>query len=417
MRPLHAGIQIRKGSVRTYMFDLIIRRFIKNPEDTASPAVRAAYGKLSGAIGIALNFLLFAGKVTAGLACGSVSVAADAINNLSDASSSIISLLGFKLAEKPADEEHPYGHGRYEYLAGLTVSFLIMVIGVELLRASFEKILRPSPAEFSWLTIAVLAASMLVKTWMMLLNRRLGQRISSETLLAAACDSRNDVITSFAVAAAALISHFAAVDLDGWMGFAVAGFILYSSFALIRDTLDPLLGRAPDAAFVGHIQKKILSYPGVLGTHDFMVHDYGPGRMFASAHVEMAAEADVCKSHDMIDNIEHDFLEQEGLHIVLHFDPIVTADSQVQDLRAWLSEEVKILDPSLSVHDLRLVSGPTHSNLIFDAAAPRSLAMTDAELKAAISALVKKSYPDYRCVITIDRDYAALAHPAPDTLP
>jgi cation diffusion facilitator family transporter len=396
------------------MFNFLIRKWVKNPEDTASPAVRTAYGKLSGAVGIALNFLLFAGKVVVGLLSGSVSVAADAINNLSDASSSVISLLGFKLAEKPADEEHPYGHGRYEYLAGLTVAFLIMVIGVELARASFEKILHPSPAEFSWLTIAVLAASMLVKAWMMVFNRRVGKRIDSETLLAAACDSRNDVITSFAVAAAALVSHFAAFDLDGWMGFAVAVFILYSSFGLVRDTLDPLLGRAPDAEFVAHIHKKILSYPGVLGTHDLMVHDYGPGRLFASAHVEMAAEEEVCKSHDVIDNIERDFLEHEGLHIVLHFDPILTADSKVQDLRAWLSEEVKILDPVLSVHDLRLVTGPTHSNLIFDVAAPHSFPLSDAELRAAIGALVKKSYPTYLCVITVDRNYAALAHPAPD---
>lgn len=391
------------------MFDLILKKFLGGltPSDSA---YRAKIGSLSGLTGIILNVLLFVSKAAVGLLSGSVSVIADSVNNLSDASSSVISLIGFRLAEKPADVEHPYGHGRYEYLAGLTVTILILVIGVELARSSIIKIITPAEVELRAITLIVLAFSILVKGFMMFFNKYLGGLIGSKTLLATASDSRNDVITSFAVALAALASHFFSIDLDGWAGLAVALFILYSAFGLIRDTLDPLLGRSPDPEFVEHIHKTIMSYPGVLGTHDLMIHDYGPGRMFASAHVEMAAENDVCESHDVIDNIENDFHDKENLHIVLHFDPIMTSDGITGDMRRWLSQEVKILDPIMSIHDLRIVSGPTHSNLIFDIVVPPSYRQTNAEVKAAVSALVKKSYPNYKCVITVDHSFIA----APD---
>lgn len=380
-----------------------------HPSTPETPAaLRAVVGKRAGIVGIVLNALLFAGKLSVGLLFGTLSVVADAINNLSDVSSSVVSLLGFKLSEKPADREHPYGHGRYEYLAGLTVAFLIMAIGVTLARSGIEKILVPSQTAFSWLTVGMLAAAIAVKLVMMRYYRRCAAKIDSETLRAAAFDCRNDSITSAAVILAALVSHFADIDFDGWMCLAVAAFILYSGFGLVRDTIDPLLGHAPDPAFVAHIQRKILDYPGVLSTHDLIVHDYGPGRIFASAHVEMAAEEDVCISHDVIDNIERDFWEDEGLHIILHYDPILTQDEQVGSLRSWLAEEVKIVDETLTIHDLRLVVGPTHTNLIFDTVVPPDFSMTDGELRAAIGTLVRKTHPDYRCVITIDRSYAAL---------
>ncbi len=392
------------------MTDFLIKKFIKNYKNTENSAVRAAYGKFSSYVGIFCNILLFSGKLTAGLLSGSVSVMADAVNNLSDASSSIISLFGFKLAERPADEEHPYGHGRYEYLSGLMVAVLIIVIGVELLKSSFDKILNPEPVEFGWMTVAILAASILLKLWMMMFNRKTGKTIGSQTLIATSADSRNDAISTSAVLAAALISRFTGARLDGWMGLAVAVFILISGYELIKDTIDPLLGRAPNGDTVRAIRDKIMSYPNVLGTHDLMIHDYGPGRQFASVHVEMAAEGDVLENHDIIDNIEQDFLNNDGLNIVIHFDPIVTGDGCVNDLRVWLAEEVKIIHPQLTIHDLRVVPGVTHTNVVFDCVKPFDLDMTDGELRAAITALVRREHPDYNCVITVDRSYAAMPH-------
>lgn len=291
------------------MTETLVRLFVKNSRDTTDPAVRTAYGNLASWVGIFCNLLLCAGKFLAGTLSGSISIAADAVNNLSDASSSVVSLIGFKLGARPADDEHPYGHARFEYLAGLAVAVMVLVIGVELLKSSVDKILHPAAVTFSWVAMAVLAASIAVKLWMSLFNRTLGKRINSGSLIATAADSRNDVLTTSAVLVASLISHFANVELDGWMGAAVALFILYSGVGLIKDTIDPLLGLAPDPELVQHIHDKIMSYPGVLGTHDLMVHDYGPGRQFASVHVELAAEDDVMASHELIDDIERDFLK------------------------------------------------------------------------------------------------------------
>jgi len=387
----------------------LIKKLIKDSENVQYASVRTAYGKFSSSVGILCNVLLFTGKIIVGTVSGSVSITADAVNNLSDASSSIISLLGFKMASKPADNEHPYGHGRYEYLSGLMVATLIMVIGVEILKSSINKILNPAPVEFSWISIVVLAVSILLKLWMMFFNRKMGRKINSQTLIATAADSRNDVFTTSSVLIASLISHFSSVELDGWMGLTVALFILVSGFGLIRDTLNPMLGNAPDEETVNDIRKRIMSYPGVLGTHDLMIHDYGPGRKFANVHVEMAAEDDVIANHDVIDNIEHDFYENDGLHLVVHFDPISTNDSVANEMWLWLMMEVKIIHSELSIHDLRVVPGTTHTNLVFDCMKPCELAMTDGEIKAAISALVKKDHPDYRCVITIDRSYASFS--------
>lgn len=389
------------------MIDFIIKRFIPDYEDTQSPHVRNAYGTLASLVGIACNTVLCVAKGLIGLAFGSVSIVADAINNLSDASSNVISLLGFRLAKKPADKEHPYGHGRYEYLAGMIVAVLIMVVGIELIRSSIQKIIEPTPTFFSPVVVFILVGSMLVKTWMMVFNRSMGKRINSLTLEATALDSRNDVITTAAILGAALISAVSGFDLDGIAGVAVGCFIVKSGFDLVRDTADPLLGHAPSEELVKHIHDTIMSYPGVLGTHDLMVHDYGPGRIFASAHVEMAAEANPLDSHDTLDNIEQHFLEADGMHVVLHFDPIVTNDPHVANLRNWIAQQVKLIDKRLTIHDLRTVPGPTHTNVIFDVVRPHDLAMGNDELCGTVNELVRARYPHYNCVITVDDSYVS----------
>lgn len=383
----------------------LVRLFVKNHEKSQLPEVRAAYGKLSGVVGILCNLLLFAGKFTLGTLTASVAITADAFNNLGDASSGIVSFLGFKMASRPADKEHPYGHARYEYLAGLTVCVLILVIGVELFKESLHKILNPKPVVFSWVTIAVLLIAILVKIWLAVFNRTLGKRISSQTLMATAADSRNDVIATGTVVLATWLSYATGMDLDGYMGLAVAVFILYSGLNLVKETLDPILGKAADEELVLEIEKRIMGYPGVFGTHDLMIHDYGPGRQFGSVHVEVAAEEDVLKSHDMVDNIERDFLRELNLHLIVHMDPIITKDESVNNLRHWLSVEVKRIHPELTIHDLRLVPGTTHTNLIFDCVVPHSLEKSDEEMKEIIDGLVKQTYPNYYCVITIDHSY------------
>lgn len=389
------------------MIDFLIQHTIKDANNTKDPRVRNAYGRLGSIVGIVCNVLLCTAKALVGIAVGSISIVADAINNLSDASSNIISLIGFKLASKPADKEHPFGHGRIEYMAGVLVSVLVAYLGIELIRTSITKIQNPEPLEFSFTIIVVLVGSMLVKLWMMYFNRTLGMRIDSLTLEATAVDSRNDVITTGAVLAATLFSVFTGINIDGWAGLVVGAFIVASGVKLIKETLNPLLGQTPDPALVRHIHDTIMSYPGVLGTHDLMVHDYGPGRTFVSAHVEMAAEVSPLISHDTIDNIERDFLEKDNLHVVLHYDPIITNDPQVCDVRHWISQAITTIDPNLTIHDLRCVPGVTHTNVIFDCLRPDTLpqSITDEELKEKIAALVRTHYPTYNCVITVDDSY------------
>lgn len=390
------------------MIEWLIRHFVKGYQYQNDPTVRTAYGKFAGIVGIICNVLLCTTKGIIGLLSGSISIVADALNNLSDAASNIISLLGFKLASKPADPEHPYGHGRYEYLSGLAVSVIIVVIGVELIQSSIDKILNPTPTEFNLTVAIILIMSILVKLWMTVFNRTIGKRISSTTLEATAVDSRNDVISTTVVLLCAIVSYLTGIDLDGWVGVAVGVFIVYSGIQLMRETISPLLGKAAEPEVVAHIQKKIMSYPGVLGTHDLMVHDYGPGRQFASAHVEMAAEADPMESHDLIDNIEQDFKNDEGLIVTLHYDPIVTDDPEVKNLRNQINEMVKTIDPKLSIHDLRTVPGPTHTNVIFDCVKPADFTLSDDELKARISALVTEKYPQAICKITVDQSYMTI---------
>ena len=397
------------------MIQLLIRTFIRDADNTTSRTVRTAYGNLACLVSVVCNLLLFAGKTAVGTLFGSVSITADGLNNLSDASSNIVSLIGFKLGSRPADSEHPYGHARYEYLAGLAVSVMILVIGVELFKESFAKTLDPTPVSFGWLTVVVLVASILVKLWMSHLNRTIGRRIDSDTLLATAADARNDVITTAAVLAATVLTKLSGFTrLDGLMGLGVAAFILYSGAALVRDTINPLLGAAPDPELVEHIEKKAMSYPGVLGVHDLMIHDYGPGSRLVSFHLEMDSKDDVMHSHDVIDRIERDLLVQDGLIATIHFDPVVTGDPHADELKAFLQQEIRKLEPLANIHDLRIVPGPTHTNVIFDCAVPAEY-MTDKQhrgvrLVSALRNSVQEKWPDHFCVIKLEPDYAPIHH-------
>lgn len=390
------------------MTDLLLRLFTGDC-DPSSPAYRTRVGFLASITCIVCNIVLCSAKAAIGLISGSVSIVADAVNNLSDASSNIVSLIGFKLASKPADESHPYGHGRFEYLAGLAVAVIVCALGLNLIVESAAKLMDPEPSQLSAALVVVLLASMAVKLWMMFFNRSLGHLIDSETLIATAADSRNDVITTGAVLTCSVIEGLTGASLDGCAGAAVGIFVIISGVSLIRDTVSPLLGQMPSPELISKIQEKILSYPGVLGTHDLMVHDYGPGRQFASAHVEMAGEADPFVAHDTLDNIEQDFKRSMGLTMTLHYDPIVTDDPEVQDMRHWVDLHVREIDPRLSIHDLRCVPGPTHTNVIFDCVRPHDLAMTDAELKGRIQATVSERWPKAVCVVNIDSSYVSSA--------
>lgn len=387
------------------MTEFLLSHFVKGYPEVNDPQVRARCGNLAGLVGICCNLLLSAGKFLAGLLTGSVAISADAVNNLSDASSSIITLLGFRLAARPADDEHPYGHGRTEYLSGLAVSVMILLIGAELAKTSIQKILSPEPITTGMVSILILAASILVKFWMAAFNRHVGQLIRSATLEATAADSRNDVISTGAVLIATLLQMQFGWNLDGYMGLAVAAFILWSGWGLVKDSIAPLLGQTPDPELVRHIADVTLSYPGVLGIHDMIVHDYGPGRQFASLHAEMAASADVLESHDTIDRIEKYFLEQEGLHVVIHYDPIVTDDSETGEAREFFAAEAKKLDPRLSIHDLRMVPGTTHTNVIFDLVLPRELDSRASELKHALQEAAQRKNPLWLCVITAENSF------------
>ena len=387
------------------MTEFLLSRFVKGYPEVNDPQVRARCGNLAGLVGICCNLLLSAGKFLAGLLTGSVAISADAVNNLSDASSSIITLLGFRLAARPADDEHPYGHGRTEYLSGLAVSVMILLIGAELAKTSIQKILSPEPITTGMVSILILAASILVKFWMAAFNRHVGRLIRSATLEATAADSRNDVISTGAVLIATLLQMRFGWNLDGYMGLAVAAFILWSGWGLVKDSIAPLLGQTPDPELVRHIADVTLSYPGVLGIHDMIVHDYGPGRQFASLHAEMAASADVLESHDTIDRIEKYFLEQEGLHVVIHYDPIVTDDSETGEAREFFAAEAKKLDPRLSIHDLRMVPGTTHTNVIFDLVLPRELDSRTSELKHALQEAAQRKNPLWLCVITAENSF------------
>ena len=370
--------------------------------DKDDPQSRARVGNLAGIVGIFCNTMLFLGKFVAGTLSGSMAIAADAFNNLSDAGSSVMSLLGFWLGAQKADKEHPFGHARYEYLAGMAVCVMIMAIGLDLAKEGILKILHPTMPRFGHLAMGIMAGSILVKLWMSYFNSRLAKLIDSETLRATAADARNDCLSTGAVLVGAILCQVTGIEvIDGIMATAVAGFILYSGFGLLKDALDPLLGRSPDPELVRMIEKTVLSYPNVLGMHDLLVHDYGPGHQFASLHIEFAAEMDALKAHDLIDNIERDFWTQQRLQVVIHYDPIVTSDSAVGELREYIIEKLKELDEDLSIHDLRLVPGETHINVLFDLLLPANYKGDPNEVLDYIMAKIKEKNRAYVCVIKV----------------
>ena len=389
------------------MTDLLIKWFIKDYQNVTSTVVRERYGKLAGIAGILSNTVLFLIKILVGTLFNSIAITADAVNNLSDAGSSVITMVGFKISGKPADEQHPYGHARAEYITGFVVSFVIVLLGLELVKSSWRKIVNPDPVNFSYLTIAVLAAAIVIKLWQSAFNRNLGRRINSTDLIATGMDSMNDVISTASVLVAAVFTKLTGIQVDGYMGVVVALFIIYSGFRLISETLNPLMGLAPDASLVDGIEKKILGYDGVLGLHDLVVHSYGPDKNYASVHVEVSAKRDILESHDIIDNIEKDVLTELNVHLVIHMDPIVIDDPLTNTLREKVKEIVHEIDPRLSMHDFRTVVGKTHCNLIFDVVVPTAYDKNDDELREMIKQEVYRINPTYHSVITLDRNYTS----------
>ena len=384
------------------MIELLSHWLIRNRENTGDPAVRLAYGRLCGLVGIGLNLLLFGGKLFAGTVSGSVAVTADAFNNLSDAGSWVVTLLGFQLAGKKPDPQHPFGHGRIEYISGLVVSGLILLMGVELGKSSVEKILHPEAVEFSVLTAAVLTGSILLKLWMALFDRKLGRKISSAALTAAAADSRSDVIATGAVLLACVVGRLTGLMIDGWAGLLVALFILWSGVGVVKDTVDPLLGAKPDEALVRAIAYLMTSHVNILGFHDLMVHDYGPGRRFASVHAEIDHRIDPLIAHEILDEIERQAKRELHVDLVIHYDPIVTDDPEVAAVRTRVLQIMHGLDPRLSLHDFRMVSGQHHVNVIFDMVLPPEDAQTAEQLRRQIEAQLQDGKKTYHLIVTFD---------------
>lgn len=384
------------------MTELLLKLFVKNHKNTADPLVRTACGKLAGCAGMLCNIFLFASKFAVGVLSGSIAVTADAFNNLSDASSNIISLIGFSVASRPADDEHPFGHARSEYIASLGVALLILLIAIELFKSSLTKVLHPTEVEFSLPLLGVLLLSMAVKLWMALMNKKIGSLIDSSVLRATAQDSLNDVITTCAVLIGILVARATHLLLDGYFGIGVSLFIAFSGLGIIKDTLSLLLGHGADAGLCETIEKKILSYEGVVNTHDLMVHDYGPGHRFASVHVEIDAATPVLVSHDIIDNIERDILSEMNIHLVIHYDPILIGDKESDETAKKIRDILFELSDQLSMHDFRMVKGAKHTNLIFDVVVPGKSKLTEAEIKSFLDERLSVSSTNCHTIITFD---------------
>ena len=388
------------------MITLLSKIFIKNRKAYHDPAVRRSYGVLCGGFGIFLNILLFAAKFIAGTIASSVSVVADAFNNLSDAGSSIVSLIGFKLSGQRPDPEHPYGHGRLEYISGLIIAMIIILMGFELMLSSVKKIITPEAVEFSWLSIGILIASILVKAYMFFYNRCIAKKIDSVTMKATAQDSLTDCIATFAALAAIIAGRIWNVKIDGWCGALVSLFVLYSGFSAAKDTISPLLGQPPEKELVDDIESTVMAHDQILGIHDLMVHDYGPGRMMMSLHAEVPSDGSVLELHDLIDNIERELKEKFHCEAVVHMDPIETHDQKTAELKEKTEKILKEIDPEIKMHDFRIVTGPTHTNVIFDAVVPFKYKLSDAELKKQLSeGISERCGENYYAVINIDKAY------------
>lgn len=387
------------------MGNYLFKKFIKDYEDVKNPKVRDSYGKLAGIVGIVSNMLLCGMKMLVGFVSGSIAIVADAVNNLADASSSIITLIGFKLASLPEDEEHPYGHARIEYIAGMVVSLIIIVVGVELGKSSFEKILHPQPLEFSIYIVIVLLLAICIKIWQALFNVSAGKRINSVTLMATGADSRNDVISTSAVLVSVVAGQLFNIHIDGYMGVLVALFIIWSGIGLVRETMSPLLGEAPDEELVASIEDIALSYDGVIGIHDLVVHNYGPGKIFASIHIEVDSSVDVMISHDLVDNIERRLQHDLNIFATAHMDPVNLSDPNREPLCHIINDTISGLDGVFNFHDLRIVPGQTHTNVIFDVVLSPECKTDREKIDELICRRVKEYNPTFCCVINYDTSY------------
>lgn len=384
--------------------EALCRWFVKDRDNHQDPKVRLSYGRLAGVTGIVCNLLLCSLKLLAGLLAGSVAMIADAFNNLSDAGSSVVTLVGFKLAGAPPDKDHPFGHGRMEYLSAMGVAVLIIIAGFELAVEAVDKILHPAETQFSIVAIVILAVSILVKLWMAVFNRHVGKKIHSDALLAASTDSRNDVLCTAVVLVSSVVGYFAEVALDGYVGIAVALFVIWSGFSVIRDTVSPLLGQAPDPELVQNIQQTVLSYDGVVGIHDLIVHDYGPGRVIVSLHAEVPEDQPISKSHDVIDNIEMELMERYNILSCIHMDPVDTDNPETLRLKELAISLMNGVDESLTLHDFRVVSGDTHTNLLFDLVVPHTCKHPE-ELAAKMRDAVHEADPRLFAVIKVEYSY------------
>lgn len=389
------------------MTNFIIKKFIKDYENVNEPKVRESYGTVSSITGIVVNVMLSAGKILTGILFNSISVTADGVNNLSDGASSIITLIGFKISGKPADKDHPFGHARMEYLAGLILGIAILLVGVELIKSSFNKIINPVKTVFSIEMTVVLSISILVKLWLSVFYNKLGSKISSATIKAARTDSRNDVVATTVVLLSVFISKLTGYEVDGYVGILVALFVLYSGYDILRDILNPILGEMPDGEFISSIENKIISYDGIVNIHDLVVHNYGPNRYFATVHAEVNAKEDILKSHDLIDNIERDFARELNINLVIHLDPIITDDEEINELRGMTDKIVKSIDERLTMHDFRVVKGETHTNLIFDVVVPVDYDIKSSKLVSLIEKEVQNKNETYFAVVTVDKNYVS----------
>ncbi len=388
------------------MVHFLLKKMIPADRQADAPAVRERCGKLSGLIGIGLNLLLCAGKFLAGAVTGSISVMADAFNNLTDAGSSLITLIGFRLAGQKPDDEHPFGHGRMEYLAGLIISMLILLVGFELGKSSIEKIIHPQQVVFSVLSAVILIVSVCVKLWMFFFNRALSKRIKSAALAATAADSLADAVATSVVLAGLLAGQFFDIHIDGWLGAAVAIFIFRAGILAVKDTVNPLLGQPPEPELVKAVQDTVLSHDEIVGLHDLIIHDYGPGRRMLSLHAEIPADADIMAAHDVIDHIERELREKYAVEAVIHMDPIVVGDAETDRMRELVTRLAReVIDSAVTVHDFRMTCGPLHTNLIFDMVLPHSCKMTNDQAKQRIRDAVHQVDPHYYAVADIDRLY------------
>lgn len=390
------------------MKNILAKLFIKNYKDYQNPNVRNAYGKLCGIVGIVTNLLLCLVKIITGILISSVAILADGINNLSDAGSSIITLLGFKLSSIPADSDHPFGHQRIEYISGMIVSFIILIIGVLLMKTSIEKIISPSeaiPQKQILITMIILAIAILIKLWQSLFYKRNGKLINSTTLIATSQDSLNDCISTSVVLFSMIISYiFPSVILDGYMGVVVSIFIIISGIGLIKETISPLIGEAPTREFIDEVADRILNYDGIIGIHDLVIHTYGPAKTFITVHAEVDANVDIRISHDIIDNIEHDFMDKSNINLVIHMDPVDLRCEETRKLKSVATDVLGTISPELRFHDFRIVKGPTHTNIIFDVVVPIGFEMTNESLKKEIDLKFKEVDEKYNTVVTVDQE-------------